>query len=137
MSLNLRQTLRRWTTFTGIGGPIHRNTQEFQRAVFASVLKLFGGPQTRRARSEPEARQRARARKKAPKHCPIPDPKLPCLKPVNIGNKHATLSPVLGDAAKAVTAPPVVRRRTQIYKSTKRDVRPDTRFLGLTWLCHR
>src|SRR3954466_15613938 len=26
MSLNLRQTLRRWTTSTGIGGPIHRNT---------------------------------------------------------------------------------------------------------------
>lgn len=27
MSLNLRQTLRRWTTSTGIGGPIHRNKQ--------------------------------------------------------------------------------------------------------------
>jgi diketogulonate reductase-like aldo/keto reductase len=24
---NLRQTLRRWTTSTGIGGPFHRNTQ--------------------------------------------------------------------------------------------------------------
>lgn len=31
MSLNLRQTLRRWTTSTGIGGPIHRNTQRITK----------------------------------------------------------------------------------------------------------
>src|SRR4051794_30094047 len=32
-------------------------SEEFQRAVVASVLKLFGGPQTRRAQSEAEAPQ--------------------------------------------------------------------------------
>jgi len=40
MSLNLRQTLRRWTTSTGISGPIHRNTH---RAANWQLLGLTTG----------------------------------------------------------------------------------------------
>ncbi len=41
MSLNLRQTLRRWTTSTGISGPIHRNTQRgTEQMIQESAVKL-------------------------------------------------------------------------------------------------
>ena len=41
MSLNLRQTLRRWTTSTGIGGPIHRNTQTKLRPLVKIAAALL------------------------------------------------------------------------------------------------
>ena len=45
MSLNLRQTLRRWTTSNGIGGPIHRNTHGASTPYSFSARNLtaYGG----------------------------------------------------------------------------------------------
>ena len=44
MTLNLREPLRGWTTSTGIGGPIHRNTQEeLEQVIKALEEQEFGG----------------------------------------------------------------------------------------------